>query len=115
MEFLIYSYGCWLQFKQFYLPPSDWDYSFLEFHRKAVELESDPDSKLLYMHGLYNNEALRDLTSESIKEISPLIQFDPQPNHELKEVKAQLYKISVSFLNEVAGKIKCYNFHSIDP
>ena len=53
--------------------------------------------KLQYSHALRNSEAVRDLWTESIKELKPLIQFDPEPNLELKEAKVELYKISVSF------------------
>ena len=42
-------------------------------------------------------EATRDLFTESIKDIYPLIQFDPMPNQELKDPKIELFKISISF------------------
>ena len=50
-----------------------------------------------YLHSLRELEAIHDLWTGCIKEISPLIQFDPVPNQELKEVEVELYKISISF------------------
>ena len=91
------SYGNWLQQQQDHLPPSEWDWSFLEYHRKAVENESDPERKRGNLHCLLHCEATRDFWKGSIKQINPLIQFDPERNHELKEAKIELYKISVSF------------------
>ena len=79
------------------LLPTDWDWSFLEYQQKALECETDPQRKLETLHGLRHCEATRDVWTGSIKAINPLIQFDPEPNRELKEAKVELYKISVSF------------------
>ena len=101
--FINQRYGCWLECKQRDVPPNRRDFSFLEFIRKAVEYETDEKVKLEYLHALRYDEANRDLWTESIKEINPLIQFVPGPNLELKEAKVELYKISVSFSSR--GKI----------
>ena len=53
--------------------------------------------KELKLHTLRMYEASHDFWTESIKELNPLLQFDPEPNKELKEAKVELYKISVSF------------------
>ena len=82
------------------LHPNKWDFSYLELFRKGVECETNHDQKFQYSHILHFGEAIRDVCTESIKEISPLIQFDPESNQELKEVKVQLYKISISFTSE---------------
>ena len=106
MLFINQRYGCWLQGKQKQpddVPPNRWDFSFLEFFRKAVEYETDQEVKSGYLHALRGSEANRDLWTPSIKEVNPLIQFDPEPNLELKGTKIELYKISVSFLT--GGKI----------
>ena len=79
------------------VPPSKWDFSFLEYYRKAVEYETDQKRKLQHSHALRNSEAIRDLWTASIKELKPLIQFDPEPNLKLNEAKVDFYKISVSF------------------
>ena len=97
--FINQSYGQWLQNKQRQngVEPNGWDYSFIEFIRKAVECETNQDQKLKYLDPLRHSEAVRDFWTESIKELKPLIQFDPEPNLELKEAKVELYKISISF------------------
>ena len=97
IHFINQSYGRWLHYKQRDVPPNRWDYSFLEFFRKAVENETDQEMKSKYLHGLRDLEATRDLWTESVKEINPLIQLCPGPNLELTEAKVELYKISVSF------------------
>ena len=97
--FINQSYGMWLKDKQQQnnVPPNRSDFSFLEFIRRAVEYETDQDRKLSYLPALRLHEARREFWMESIKELSPLVQFDPEPNLELKEAKIELYKISVSF------------------
>ena len=97
--FITQSYGTRLQSKQQLnnVPPNEWDFSYLEFIRRAVEYETDQDQKLNYLHGLRFSEAIQDLWTESIKELNPLIQLDPEPNLELKEAKVEFYKITVSF------------------
>ena len=103
IHFINQRYGTWLHCKQRDVPPNRWDFSFLEFIRKAVEYEADEKVKLEYLHALRNHEAIHDIWTASIKEINPLIQFCPGPNLELKEAKVELYKISVSFSSR--GKI----------
>ena len=97
--FINQSYGVWLGDKQGRngILPNRWDFSFLEYIRKAVQCSTDHEEKLLYWHVLQFQEALQDYWTESIKELKPLIQFDPEPNLELKEAKVELYKISISF------------------
>ena len=94
---LIRRYATGLHHKQNNCPVNEWDWSFLEYYRKGVELETDPECKLAYLHCLKHFEASRDFAIGSIKQINPLIQFDPEPNHELKEARVELYKISISF------------------
>ena len=55
------------------------------------------------IHALRHCEATQDFYTGSIKQINPLIQFDPQPNLELNETRVELYKISISF--EAGGNI----------
>ena len=49
------------------------------------------------LHSLAHFEAFHDFRVPSIKQINSLIQFDPEPNFAIKEVKVELYKISISF------------------
>ena len=91
------SYASWLQRKQIQIKPSELDWSFLEYYRKALDLEPSYEGKKGILHVLRHCEATHDLFTESIKDIYPLIQFDPMPNQELKEPKIELYKISISF------------------
>ena len=103
--FIYQRYGILLAGKQQQseVPLNRWDFSFLEFFRKAVEYETDQEKKSKYLHVLRHNEANHDFWTASFKEIKPLIQFCPGPNLELKEAKVELYKISVSF--STGGKI----------
>ena len=91
-----------MQSRQKYLEPEEWDWGFLEYFRKSIALETDPTVKLSILHCLHHNEATRDMYCGSIKQMNPLIQFDSKPNRELKEPRAELYKISISF-EEIAG------------
>ena len=109
--FINQRYGSWLASKQSDVPPNRRDFSFLDFFRKAVEYETDQEMKSNYLHTLRKDEATRDLWTESIKEINPLIQFCPGPNLELKEAKVELYKISVSF--STGGKIGKFSLITI--
>ena len=86
-----------MQQQQDHLPPTDWDWSFLEYHRKAAENETHPKQKSKNWHCLRHCEATRDFWNGSIKQINPLIQFDPEPNNEITEARIELYKISISF------------------
>ena len=95
----------WLQNKQDDIPPNKCDYSYLEFIRRGLQFVTGEKMKSHFVHALHYGEATQDMWSESIKEIRPLIQFDPEPNQELKEVKAELYKISVSFSHEDACNV----------
>lgn len=95
--FINQSYGSWLFNKQSGLYVNEMDYSFLEFIRRAVEYETDEEKKLGYLHYLRRHEAIRDFFTGSIKQLNPLIQFDPEPNQGLKDTKVELYKISISF------------------
>ena len=94
---LIKRYCGWLQSRQKNTHPADWDWSFLEYQRKAIEIEGDPERKSSMLHALRHCEATQDFHTGSIKQINPLIQFDPEPNRVLKETKVELYKISISF------------------
>ena len=112
--FINQRYGTWLQSKQSDVHGGQhlrWDFSYLEFIRKAVEYETDEEVKLEYLHALRNHEAIHYLHTESIKEIKPLIQFCPGSNLELKEAKVELYKISVSF--STGGKIGKFSLITI--
>ena len=90
-------YSAWFQCKQKGIPRADWDWSFLEYQRKSVETEDEPERKSKMLHSLRHCEATKDFYTESIKQINPLIQFDPEPNIEITEARVELYKISISF------------------
>ena len=93
-----------MQNRQKDLLAKNWDWSFIEYYQKSFALETDPEQKLETLHCLRHYEATRDLHCKSIKEIHPLIQFDPEPNRDLTEAKVELYKISVSFGDIRKGK-----------
>ena len=73
------------------------DFSYIDFHRKAYENETQPEIKMQYLHNLRDVEARRDFHRGSLRQINHLIQFDLKPNLELNEVRCEIYKISVSF------------------
>ena len=75
---------------------SNWDWSYLEYMRKAVENETDPDQKIGLLHSLRHCEATREIYTSSIKQLNSLIQFDPEPN-QMTEAKVELYKVTISF------------------
>ena len=89
--------------KQSHLQPKDRNWSFLDYYRKSIDLETDPAQKAMSLHTLYHHEATRDMCCGSVKQMNPLIQFDSKPNRELKEAKVELYKISISFREIVIG------------
>ena len=92
-----YSYGKWLSKKQEKFPRIERDYSYIENFRKAFESETNPESKEGYLHQLQDWEAVRDFHTGSMRQIDHLIQFDNNPNIELKEARCEIYKISISF------------------
>ena len=71
-------------------------------------MECDTKRKNGMLHSLRHAEATKDFYTESIKQINPLIQFDPEPNIELTEARVELYKISISFNDR--GNINCLLF-----
>ena len=101
----------------------DWDYSFTEYLRKAVEIAaknlsvcSDPICTVTEAieDDLYcMNQSCRDLHrykihllcaetecdfyAGSLKELKHLIQYDDKPNSDFKSPRVELYKISVTF------------------
>ena len=83
--------------KQDNIPWPDMDYSYIDFFRRAYENETRPARKIDRLHTLRESEARRDFHTGSIRQINHLIQFDPRPNLELKEVRQEIYKISFSF------------------
>ena len=103
-------HAAWLQSRQNNLSPSDWDWSFLDYQRRAIANETDPEKSSGMIHCLRHCEATRDFYTGSIKQINPLVQFDPEPNHALTETKVELYKLSISF--EAGGKKPIFIFDS---
>ena len=77
-------------------PPSQWDYSFVEYYRKAYEFENNDAMKYSFWISLREAEARRDFYTGMIKEIKRLEQFDSTPNLELKEPKWEIYKITIN-------------------
>ena len=86
-----------LEQKQHNIPWPKKDYSYIDLFQKAYEEEERPMKKMKLLHELRASEAKRDFFTGSIRQIQHLIQLDPTPNLELKEVRCEIYKISVSF------------------
>ena len=74
------------------------DYSYIELYRKAFEYENNPDAKKILYYQLLDAESKRDYHTGSMRQINNLIQMDSTPNLELKEVRSEIYKISMSFV-----------------
>ena len=73
------------------------DYTYIEFYRKAYENSYDDYNKDIIFDMLQTSEVERDYFTGSLMQIKHLIQFDPKPNRELKEVRSEIFKISLSF------------------
>ena len=86
-----------LQHKQKYIPWPEKDYGYIDLFRKAYENETQPLNKAKILHELRGSEAMRDFFTGSVRQIQHLIQLDPTPNLELKTVRREIYKISISF------------------
>ena len=82
-------------------PESSWNYSFVEYARKAYNLadqhEADPKNKEQYFNKFQWTNAMKNYYTESINEINHLVQLDRTSHLELKESKWEVYKISLSF------------------
>ena len=71
------------------------DFEYIEYYRKAYELETEPEQKEFFHFEILEQEAFRDYHTETLRQINNLIQIG-KPNLELKEPKIELYKVSVS-------------------
>ena len=89
-------YATWLQCKQKDVHPADRDYSYIDYHCKAAENETDPEKLKGLIRSLRGSEASRDFYTGSFKQINCLIQFDPEPNRAITETTVELYKVSIS-------------------
>ena len=76
-------------------PATEWDYSFLEYFKKAYEYEEDPQTKQNHLVHLRKDEARRDYYNGYIKEIQNLEQFGT-PNTALEEAKCEIYKVTIT-------------------
>ena len=78
--------------------------SYIDCLRKAYENETrDTTNKLRIFHRLLDTEAARDFDMGGLRQINNLIQMDSTPNRELKEVRSEIYKISISFEPKCKG------------
>lgn len=77
------------------IEPSKRNFEYIEYYRKAYELETHPGQKEFFHFEILEQEAFRDYHTETLRQIDNLIQIG-KPNFELKEAKEELYKISVS-------------------
>ena len=59
--------------------------------------QTNPVIKERWLHTVKVNEVRRDFINGSLRQINNLIQFDDQPNYEIKEAQSEIYKISISF------------------
>ena len=84
------------EFSEENTPPSQWDYSFVEYYRKAYEFAEDDAVKYSGWIVWRQAEARRDFYTGMIKEIKSLEQFDSKPNLELREPKWEIYKITIT-------------------
>ena len=73
------------------------DHGYIEYFRKAMEVDPCPSNRKSLFHQIKFFEGIRDYYSQSLKHINHLIQIDEKPNLEFMEPKWELYKISISF------------------
>ena len=83
--------------KQLDVNPTERDYAFLDYFRKAMMNDTHPCKKEIRLQMLKFNTGIRDYYIPSLRQIDHLIQIDEKPNLELMEPKWELYKISISF------------------
>ena len=78
-------------------PASEWDYTFIDYYKKAYECasEEDPQMKQNCLVHLRKAEARRDYYNSYIKEILNLEQFGT-PNTALQEAKCEIYKVTIT-------------------
>ena len=79
-------------------PPSEWDYSFIEYYQKAYEYASEDypmEMKQNMFAHLRKAEARRDYYNGYIKEIQNLEQFGTS-NTTLKQAKCEIYKVTIT-------------------
>ena len=93
------------------IPSVNWDFSFVNYHRKAYECAKSTQNREASWIEWQHGEAIKDFYTDSITEIKHLIQFDQTPNLELKEPKWEIYKISISF--PFIGNFLNKNSHSL--
>ena len=78
-------------------PTSQWDYTFIEYYRKAYEnVSENPAYKQFLLMRLRKAEARRDYYTGLIKEFKNFTQLDSIPNHSLKEAKWEVYKVTIA-------------------
>ena len=88
----------WLCLRQENISWENKDYTYIDLYKKSYEYERDPETKRINrFYALRGEEARRDYHTGSLKSINHLIQFDKEPNLDLKEVRLEIYKITVSF------------------
>ena len=87
----------WLDSREENISWANKDYTYIDFYKKSYEYETDPETKRNHLYSLRDAEARRDFYRGSLKPINHLIQFDQEPNLDLKGVRLEIYKISVSF------------------
>ena len=73
------------------------NYGFIEYFRKAMEVDPCHSKRKMLFYQIKFFEGIRDYYSQSLKHINHLIQIDEKPNLEFMEPKWELYKISISF------------------
>ena len=87
-------------------PSNEWDYTFIDYYRKAYENENgDCTLKHNFLMILRKAEARRDYYNGVITEIKHLEQFDHTPNLALTEPKCEIYKITIN------GSFQCNKAH----
>ena len=100
----LYWYGLLLQYKQYpvKIDHSEVDYSYIEYFEKAYETSANDNHKRQrsLLNIIQYTKQLRNYHAGSLWQIKHLIQFDSQPNLDLKEPRWEIYKITTSFLFE---------------
>ena len=96
-------------------PPSQWDYSFVDYYQKAYEFAQHDADKSAAWVILRQAEARRDFYTGMIKEIKRLEQFDSKPNLELTEPKWEIYKITITDYFCSVNSLNSYLPSSNDP
>ena len=83
--------------QQIDIPWVEKDYSYIDYLEKANNYNNDRKKEVAILNALREEKVRRDYHLSSLKQINHAIQFDQTPNLDLKEVRSEIFKITINF------------------